>query len=108
MTLDHRAHHLEDIRAGLSVLVLPLQYLVNIPVSAGSWAGENMSSRTTLLRDNAHLRMQNTLLKTQLQKLNAIEAENLRLRELLHSSRRVGERVIKSFVSMRQTDLHGT
>ena len=92
MTFDHRQHHLENFRAGLSVLVYPLQYVVNLPVSAGSW--ETLSSRSKLLEENAHLRVQQLLLKTQLQKLSAIEAENIRLRELLQSSKRVSERVL--------------
>lgn len=94
MTFDHRQHHLENFRAGLSVLVYPLQYVVNLPVSAGSWVGETLSSRSKLLEENAHLRVQQLLLKTQLQKLSAIEAENIRLRELLQSSKRVSERVL--------------
>lgn len=94
MVLDHRQNHLEFIRSGLSIFVYPLQYLVNIPVSAGSWMGESLSTRSELLKENEELRMQSVLLKTQLQKLSAVEAENLRLRELLQSSRRVGERVL--------------
>jgi rod shape-determining protein MreC len=94
MALDHRQHHLESIRAGLSVLVYPLQYLVNLPVSASSWIGENLSSREALLQENARLKLQQTLFKAQLQKLSAIEVENMRLRELLQSSKRVGEHVL--------------
>lgn len=94
MTLDHRAKHLEAIRAALSVLVLPIQYAVNIPAKAGLWVGETFQTRDNLQEQNTNLKMQNILLKTQLQKLNAIEAENLRLRQLLRSSKRVGERIL--------------
>ena len=31
MFMDHRQHHLETIRSGLSILIYPLQYVVNIP-----------------------------------------------------------------------------
>lgn len=94
MTLDHRAQHLEAIRAALSVLVLPIQYAVNIPATAGNSVGDFFQSRDSLEDQNTNLKMQNILLKTQLQKLNAIEAENLRLRQLLRSSKRVGERIL--------------
>jgi rod shape-determining protein MreC len=94
MAMDHRQQHLESIRGGLSVLVYPLQYLVNLPVSASSWIGENMSTRETLLAENARLKMQQTLFKAQLQKLSAIKSENQRLRELLQSSKKVGEHVL--------------
>lgn len=94
MALDHRQKHLEDIRAGVSVLVYPLQYLVNLPVAASHWLGESFSSRETLLEENTRLKRQQTLFKAQLQKLNAIQEENQRLRELLQSSKRVGEHVL--------------
>ena len=94
MAVDHRQNWLEDVRGGISVLVYPLQYLVNLPVSASSWIGENLSSRETLLEENSRLKMQHTLFKARLLKLNAIKAENLRLRELLRSSKKVGEQVL--------------
>jgi len=94
MAIDHRQHRLEDIRAGLSVLIYPLQYMVDLPVSASSWVGENLSSRETLLEENARLRLQHTLFKAQLQKLLSLKMENARLRELLKSSRKVSERVL--------------
>lgn len=94
MALDHRQHHLENIRGALSVLVYPLQYLVNLPVSASSWIGESMSTRETLLEENARLKLQQTLFKAQLQKLQSLKAENLRLRELLQSSKKVSEHVL--------------
>lgn len=94
MAVDHRQHHLEGIRSALSVVMYPLQHLVNLPVSASSWLGENLSSRESLLAENARLKMQHTLLKAQLQKFSAIELENQRLRELLQSSRKVSEHVL--------------
>ncbi len=94
MAVDHRQNYLEGLRGGISVLVYPLQYLVNLPVSASSWIGENLSSRETLLEENSRLKMQHTLFRAKLLKLNAIKAENLRLRELLQSSKKVGEQVL--------------
>lgn len=94
MVMDHRQHHLENIRSALSVVVYPLQYLVNLPVSATSWVGENLSTREALLTENARLKMQQTLLKVQLQKYSAITLENQRLRELLQSSRKISEHVL--------------
>jgi len=94
MTLDHREHHLESIRAALSVVVYPLQYTLNLPVSAGEWIAETVSSRQALLDENRKLREQHLLLKARLQKHAALEAENMRLRDLLESSFKVGERVL--------------
>jgi rod shape-determining protein MreC len=94
MALDHRQHQLESVRSALSVIVYPLQYLVDLPVSASSWVGENLSSRETLLKENSKYKIQNTLFKAQLQKLQSLKAENLRLRELLQASRKVNERIL--------------
>ena len=94
MTLDHRQHHLGTMRASLSVIVYPLQFLVNLPGTAREWLGESFATRRTLQEENARLRTQHLVLKADLQKLAALEAENLRLRELLDSSFQVGERVL--------------
>jgi rod shape-determining protein MreC len=94
MALDHRQNHLESLRSGLSVIVYPLQYLVDLPVSASSWIGENLSSRETLLKENSKYKIQQTLFKAQLQKLQSLKSENLRLRELLQASKKVSEHIL--------------
>jgi rod shape-determining protein MreC len=92
MTVDHRQHHLDSLRAALSVAVYPLQWLVNLPGSTGQWFRESLSTRRDLQEENASLRTQQLVLNTQLQKLEALEAENMRLRALLDSSFQVGKR----------------
>lgn len=94
MALDHRQNHLEGIRSGLSLLIYPLQYVVNLPVAASHWVGDSFSSRTTLLAENNRLKLQQTLFKARLQKLQSLKAENQRLRELLQSSKKISERVL--------------
>lgn len=94
MTVDHRLHLLGEVRAGLSLAVYPLQYVVDLTARAGNWAGEGLSSRTALLDQNAGLREQNLLLKGRLQKFAALETENQRLRDLLQSSLQIRERLL--------------
>jgi len=94
MTLDHRTTYVNSIRSSISVLVYPFQYLVNFPSNVGDWASESFTSRKTLQEDNSTLRTQNLILTTQLQKLNFIESENIHLRNLLESSKQVGERIL--------------
>jgi len=94
MTLDHRTTYVNSIRSGIAVMVYPLQYLVNFPANIGNWASDSFNSRKTLQEDNSTLRTQNQILTTQLQKLNFIESENIHLRNLLESSRRMGERIL--------------
>ena len=56
MTMDHRQHHLQSIRADLSLVVYPLQYVVNIPAAVGNWASETLATRDKLLEENRRLR----------------------------------------------------
>lgn len=92
MTLDHRQHHLDSMRAALSVLVYPLQLIVDLPGSASEWFRESLATRRALQEENASLRTKHMVLSTQLQKLESLEAENRRLRALLDSSFQVGKR----------------
>jgi rod shape-determining protein MreC len=94
MTLDHRQHHLDSIRSALSVVVYPLQALLDLPGNAGLWFREALATRRQLQEENASLRTQHLMLRSRLQKLEALEAENRRLRELLDSSFQLGERVL--------------
>ncbi len=94
MTVDQRARHLEALRSVLSTLVYPLQVAVDFPIQAGNWAAEYFSSRERLISDNARLRENQFLLDARLEKLADLEAENRRLRSLLDSSEKVGERVL--------------
>ncbi len=92
MTIDHRQHHLDSVRSFLSVVVYPLQWLVDLPGTSSEWFRESLSTRRELQEENASLRTQHLMLSTQLQKLEALEAENRRLRSLLDSSFQVGNR----------------
>lgn len=94
MTLDQRKLYVEQLRSALSVVVLPIQYLVNTPVGVANWMGDSLASRGALLSENESLTQRNLLLRAQLAKYEALEAENMRLRELLESSLKVGERVL--------------
>jgi rod shape-determining protein MreC len=94
MTVDHRQHHMETIRSALSVLVYPIQYAVSLPGEARHWLGESFVSRSTLETRNRELEERQLLLQARLLKLDALEAENGRLRELLESSARLGQPVL--------------
>jgi len=94
MTLDHRQHTLEGIRSALSVVVYPMQVLVNAPFAMADWASESLSSHNALLSENRSLREKQLKLEFKLQKMAALETENQRLRALLQSSSRKWERVL--------------
>jgi rod shape-determining protein MreC len=94
MTVDQRMARLEPVRAALSVVIYPLQYLVNRSVSAVDLLSESLSSRRALLDENAKLRAQRLILEARLLRLAALEAENMRLRELLDASLQLAERTV--------------
>lgn len=94
MTVDHRQHHLDGLRSGLSVAMYPIQFLIDLPSTAGSWLQDTFATRRMLQEENARLHAQHLLLEARLLKFEALEAENLRLRELLSSSFKAGDRVL--------------
>lgn len=94
MTMDHRYHHLDTVRSTLSLVIEPIRQVVDLPFSMAGNLSENLSSRSNLLKENEELRTKNLLLKAQLQKYASLKSENMRLRELLDSSFKVGDKVL--------------
>ncbi|MEW8029079.1 MAG: rod shape-determining protein MreC [Candidatus Thiodiazotropha sp.] len=94
MVLDHRYNHLESLRSGLSVLLFPVQYLASLPLLLSESASDAITSRGELESERNRLHAENLLLRARQQKFEALEAENMRLRGLLDSSFKVGDRVL--------------
>ncbi len=82
---DHHIGSFETSRGYLQSLVSPLQYLATTPKRVMTWAGENLSSRNKLIRENQEHKIKELLLQEQLMKLETLEQENNRLRLLLSS-----------------------
>lgn len=104
MTLDHRYTQLNSLRAALSVVVYPLQLAVEMPGAVTEWFRESLATRRQLQEENASLQTQLLMLKAQSQKLQSLEAENIRLRELLESSFDVGEKVLVAELMVANLD----
>lgn len=94
MVIDHRFHHLQQLRNALAFLTYPLHLLADLPVTASLWLQEVTASRSQLLEDNTQLRTENLKMKAELQKYESLQAENIRLRNLLDASYKVGDRVL--------------
>jgi len=94
MVMDHKYDNLASLRAGLSLIVYPLQQIIELPGTVSDWFGESLSTRRRLQEENDSLRTQQLMQKVQMQKLASLESENIRLRELLDSSFEVGEKVL--------------
>lgn len=104
MVVDHRFQHLQQIRAALAFLTYPLQLVADFPVTATRWLDEATSTREQLLAENRHLHEENLKARADLQKLASLQAENLRLRNLLDASYKVGDRVLIAELSAVDLD----
>ncbi|WP_207905822.1 rod shape-determining protein MreC [Aestuariirhabdus litorea] len=94
MVVDHRYSYLETTRAWLSLLVTPVQWMANVPASLWQGVSDAIKTRGDLEQENSSLRTENMVLERRLQKLAALTAENVRLRELLNSSALLDDRVL--------------
>lgn len=101
---DNRRQKFESVRKVLTVVVAPIQYLVNTPVDMLNWLDASASSRSALQNENAHLKADQLLLKAQLQKLLSIEKENSQLRALLNTQQRVTNKVVAAQLLAVNTD----
>ena len=94
MVMDHKYKSLESVRDALSLLVYPIQLSVELPGSDTEWLDESQAGRRKLQEEVDRLRTQQFMQKVQMQKFAALQAENIRLRELLDSSFEIGEKVL--------------
>jgi rod shape-determining protein MreC len=94
IVVDQRQGHLDTLRSTLSVVVYPLHYLAGIPETFAEALQGRLAEEEELRRANRALQRDNLLLNARLQKLEALETENMRLRDLLGSSFKIGDRVL--------------
>lgn len=94
MVLDHHGQYVPDIRAALSVVIYPIQSAAALPVRASAWVAELFTTERTLREHNERLRTENLAHLARLQKFDALEAENKRLRDLLGSAELVADRAV--------------
>lgn len=104
LVLDHRFHHLEQLRSTLAFLTYPLHFVADLPFTASRWLQETTSTREQLQGENRELREQNLRLLAELQKYESLQAENMRLRDLLDSSFKIGDRVLVAELSSVDLD----
>jgi len=104
MVVDHQFQHLRQIRSMLAFATYPLQVLADLPVSLVRWLDEATTTRKQLQAENRRLREENLRAHAELQKLEALRAENLRLRNLLDASYKVGDRILIAELSAVDLD----
>jgi rod shape-determining protein MreC len=94
ITVDYREGHLDRVRSTLSLITYPIQLMVDLPSAAFERASESLADRRQLLSENRALRSERLELSARVQRLESLEQENERLRQLLQSGARVGERLL--------------
>ncbi len=91
---DKYTDKLTPLRSFLSVLVYPIQYLVDVPTRFVRGVFNSLGSYEELLSENTALKRQQLINDAKLLKFSALEKENIRLRSLLDSSFKLGEQVL--------------
>lgn len=91
---DHRYRHFDALRSAASVAVYPIYYAATLPARIARRASGQLATEDQLRSQSEGLRRENLALKGRLQQFESLEAENMRLRDLLGSSFNVGERVL--------------
>lgn len=87
------AAHLERARGWVAWALSPVVWVSDLPHSI-EVIGENLRSRRALLEENASLKRRQLELDVRLQRMQALEAENHRIRSLLASSTAIKQRVL--------------
>jgi rod shape-determining protein MreC len=85
MVMDYKQQQLAQFRSALSVFVTPIFFLVDAPFDLLLHAQDHFHTRSSLIRENTNLKKNQILLNVRLQRLQALETENKRLRLLLDS-----------------------
>lgn len=91
---DHNHRHLDLLRSTLSVPVYPVHYLAGLTDTLVRKVQGQLAAEEDLRQRNRALYRENLVLKGRLQQLDALEAENMRLRGLLGASLKISDRVL--------------
>jgi rod shape-determining protein MreC len=94
MILDKRVASIEQLRSALSMPLAPIQYMVSYPIQLIDKLSTIASTHDSLLKENLDLKAEQLLLKSQVQRLLAIESENNQLKALFSTSTTVQGKVL--------------
>jgi rod shape-determining protein MreC len=91
--LDTRLDYFKPVRSVLSTAAYPVQAAASLPSDLSGWVSDFFQDRKQLREKITVMEANNMLQNIRLQKLQSLERENMRLKELLGSSFRLQERV---------------
>lgn len=90
MVIDHRGDYLQSLRTRASMLVEPIYRLAALPASVARATRDAVVSQQQLSNENRELRQQLLLAQTRLNRLDALLAQNARLKDLLDAQQHLG------------------
>ncbi|HMU89558.1 MAG TPA: rod shape-determining protein MreC [Pseudomonadales bacterium] len=94
MVADAHYHALDLLRERLDWALAPMIELADWPLRLYAGSRDSLSSRQQLARENDALRTERLLLSQKAQKMAALQAENIRLRQLLNSTTHLDENAL--------------
>jgi rod shape-determining protein MreC len=86
MITDYRHGLLDPARQAISTVIHPIRLLAALPTQILDTADQKLTSRGELIAENKRLKARQQIFEARLQRLDALELENIRLRSLLDSS----------------------
>ena len=94
VVLDLKWAQMKQTRSYLSLLITPLQWVVDTPAQVADELSDVLVTRTQLIDDNRRLRQEALLLRQRVSQMASLTAENVRLRELLNGRNRLDQDVM--------------
>ena len=82
MFVDHRFTRMEDVRAQMTTIVAPIQWVVSVPSDLLNWGALALADQQALVDENRHLREQIFTLSHRGQRLANLTAENAERRDI--------------------------
>jgi rod shape-determining protein MreC len=104
MLTDHRMGFGQEVRKQLSILIEPVWWLSSLPSRLWSDVDDELATRESLQDDNQRLLRELQIVNARMQRMNAINDENQRLRDLLNATRNGSLQV--QMVSILDVDLN--
>ncbi|MCK9538173.1 rod shape-determining protein MreC [Dokdonella sp.] len=90
MVFDHRGHHLQSLRHAVGVVVEPVYRLAALPSDIARATRTAVVTQDQLASENRLLREQLLLAQARLNRLDALVAQNVRLKALLDAQKDLG------------------
>ncbi len=94
MIADGRSNLIRDFRRVMAAAAYPIHLAVNAPSAMGHWLADSFATRSSLRDEKFELEQRLLEQSARLQRLASLETENARLRSLLDSTAKVGDRVL--------------